>query len=51
MFGDDGLIEVVRSCAGQTPEGIADRVLQASTRHALGEPHDDIAMLVVQVAP
>lgn len=51
MFDDDGLVEVVRSCAGQTPEGIADRVLQASTRHAFGEPHDDIAMLVVQVTP
>lgn len=48
MFGDDGLIEVLRSCAGQTPDAIADRILEASIRHARGEPHDDIAMLVVQ---
>jgi serine phosphatase RsbU (regulator of sigma subunit) len=51
MFGDEGLIDVVRSCVGLTPDEIVDRVLEASTRHGVGEPHDDIAMLVVQVSP
>jgi serine phosphatase RsbU (regulator of sigma subunit) len=51
MLGDDGLIDVLRSCAGQPPDAIADRILDASIRHARGEPHDDIAMLVVQTAP
>jgi PAS domain S-box-containing protein len=50
MFGDDGLIDVLRSSAGQPPDVIVDRVLDASTRHRVGEPHDDVAMLVVQVA-
>ena len=51
MLGDDGLIDVLRSCAGLPPDAIADRILDASIRHARGEPHDDIAMLVVQTAP
>ena len=51
MLGDDGLIDVLRSCAGLPPDAVADRILDASIRHARGEPHDDIAMLVVQTAP
>jgi serine phosphatase RsbU (regulator of sigma subunit) len=51
MLGDDGLIDVLRSCVGQPPDAAADRILDASIRHARGEPHDDIAMLVVQTAP
>jgi hypothetical protein len=41
---------VLRSRAGQPPDGIADRILDASIRHARGEPHDDTAMLVAHIA-
>jgi serine phosphatase RsbU (regulator of sigma subunit) len=50
MLGDEGLIDVLRSCAGHGPDEIADRILDASIGYARGDPHDDIAMLVVQTA-
>ncbi len=51
MFGDDGVVDVVRDCVGLTPDEIVDRVLEASARHRVGDAHDDIAVLAVQVAP
>ena len=50
MLGDDGVVEVLRSCVGLTPDQIADRILDASIGHARGDPHDDIAILVVQTS-
>jgi hypothetical protein len=50
MLGDDGLIAVLRAAAGQPADAIADRVLTATIGPAPGEPHDDIAILVVQDA-
>lgn len=51
FLGTDRLGEVLSDCSGMAPQAIADRCLQTALEHLDGRPHDDMALLVVQVDP
>jgi serine phosphatase RsbU (regulator of sigma subunit) len=47
---EDGLIELLRACAGSGADAIAARVEEAAIGSQNGRPRDDIAVLVLRVA-
>ncbi|MEU9864966.1 SpoIIE family protein phosphatase [Streptomyces sp. NPDC047971] len=49
MLGDDGLIEVLRSCTGLTAGAVAARVLRAVERFAQEPASDDMAILAMRI--
>jgi serine phosphatase RsbU (regulator of sigma subunit) len=49
MFGEDGLAEVLASCAGLDADAIAERVTQATLDYQGGRTQDDLALLVLRV--
>jgi len=51
MFGDRRLGEVLAAAAGMSAEAIAERVTQAALDFQGGVTQDDLALLVVRVAP
>lgn len=51
MLGEGRLLQILQTSAGQPAGTIADRVLDAATRHSAFAPRDDIALLVVQALP
>jgi PAS domain S-box-containing protein len=51
LFGEERLLEVLEANQGQPAETIADRIVDAATRHSAFEPRDDIALLVLQSLP
>jgi serine phosphatase RsbU (regulator of sigma subunit) len=48
---EEGLVDLVRACAGQGADAIAARVENAAVAAQDGSPRDDIAVLVLRVAP
>ena len=51
LFGDDGIVSVLRSSTGRSAEGIARRLERAVLDHRDGLNTDDIAILVARVKP
>ncbi|WP_037653642.1 PP2C family protein-serine/threonine phosphatase, partial [Streptomyces exfoliatus] len=52
MFDDgDGLALALSACAGLSADGIADRIRRDVHAFAEQPPDDDLALLVLQVAP
>ena len=51
FFGEERLKEILASCAGADAETVADRVLRAVLSFQDGLSADDIAVLVLRVAP
>jgi serine phosphatase RsbU (regulator of sigma subunit) len=49
MLGQERLLEIIAASAGRSPAAIADRILDAATRQSVGEPQDDMALLLVQI--
>jgi len=49
MLGDDRLLDVVRSCAGMSAQGVADRVRAAAERFSGDHLRDDVAVLVAKL--
>ena len=50
FFGEERLTELVASCAGLPADEIAARIEGAALEVQGGEPHDDIAVVVLRVA-
>ena len=50
-LGEERLAEVVATCAGLDADAIAGRVEQAALDAEDGPPRDDIAVVVLRVAP
>jgi sigma-B regulation protein RsbU (phosphoserine phosphatase) len=50
FFGEERLTELVASCAGLPADGIAGRIESAALDVQVGEPQDDIAVVVLRVA-
>jgi PAS domain S-box-containing protein len=50
-LGEAGLAELVASCAGRDADAIASHVEKAAMRSQRARPRDDIAVLVLRVAP
>ncbi len=51
LLGVERLAPVLADCGGMTSQAIAERLLQTALDHLDGRPHDDMAVLAVQVAP
>jgi serine phosphatase RsbU (regulator of sigma subunit) len=51
LLDEDGLAELLASCAGAGADAIAARVEDAALAAQAGSPRDDIAVLVLRVAP
>ena len=49
FLGTDRLGELLADCGGMTAQAIADRFMQTALEHLDGRPHDDMAVLAVQV--
>ncbi|WP_326652997.1 SpoIIE family protein phosphatase [Streptomyces sp. NBC_01750] len=49
MMGDDGLIDVLRTCTGLTAGAVASRVLRAVERFAAEPASDDMAILAMRI--
>ncbi|WP_267243805.1 SpoIIE family protein phosphatase [Streptomyces sp. PR69] len=49
MLGDDGLVDVLKSCTGLTAGAVAARVLRAVERFAAEPASDDMAILAMRV--
>lgn len=49
FFGSSRVAALLADSAGLTAQAICDRILQAALEHLDGRPHDDIAILAVQV--
>lgn len=49
MLGDDGLVDVLRTCTGLTAGAVAARVLRAVERFAAEPASDDMAILAMRV--
>ncbi len=50
MLGEERLVELVRASTGEPAGVIADRIIDAATAQSGGEPRDDLALLVTQLA-
>jgi serine phosphatase RsbU (regulator of sigma subunit) len=50
-LGEEALTEIVASCAGLDADAIAGRIEAAALEAEQGPPRDDIAVLVLRVAP
>jgi serine phosphatase RsbU (regulator of sigma subunit) len=50
FFGEERLTELVASCAGMPADGIAASIESAALDLQVGEPQDDIAVVVLRVA-
>jgi serine phosphatase RsbU (regulator of sigma subunit) len=50
FFGEERLMELVASCAGFPADAIAARIEAAALDAQEGQPHDDIAVVVLRVA-
>ena len=48
---EESLAELVATCAGRDADAIAAEIEQAAVRGQRGRPRDDIAVLVLRVAP
>ncbi|MDQ1402438.1 MAG: hypothetical protein QOG03_754, partial [Actinomycetota bacterium] len=51
VFGDERLIELIASCAGMYPDGLADVIQAAAVDFQQGRLRDDLAVLVLRVKP
>ena len=51
FLGTDRLARILADCAGMPAQAIADRCLQTALEYLDGRPHDDMALLAVQVDP
>jgi serine phosphatase RsbU (regulator of sigma subunit) len=49
MFGEHRLLELLRSSAGMSAAGIADRIERAVLEFNPGPPADDIAVMVLRL--
>jgi serine phosphatase RsbU (regulator of sigma subunit) len=49
VFGHSRLTSLLSHCAGLSAESISERIDQAVTEAAVGEPRDDVAVLVLRV--
>jgi PAS domain S-box-containing protein len=49
LFGEERLLELVRSCAGLTAPAIAERLREVALRFGEGASRDDLAVLVLRV--
>lgn len=49
FLGTERLSALLADCAGMTAQAIAERCLQTALEHLDGRPHDDMALLAVQV--
>lgn len=49
FFGENRLVDLLGFCAGMDASGIAEKIKDAVLRYAGETPHDDIAVLVLQV--
>ncbi len=49
MFGEERLLELLRSSAGMSAAGIADRVERAVLEFTPGPPADDVAVIVLRL--
>jgi serine phosphatase RsbU (regulator of sigma subunit) len=49
MFGEERLLELLRSSAGMSAAGIADRVERAVLEFKPGPPADDVAVIVLRL--
>ncbi|MFF3313886.1 SpoIIE family protein phosphatase [Streptomyces sp. NPDC003035] len=49
MLGDDGLIEVLKTCTGLTAGAVAARILRAVERFAQEPASDDMAILAMRI--
>lgn len=50
-FGEDRLMTLAQSCAGMAPAGLLEVIETGVSSFAPGPPHDDVALLAVQVRP
>ncbi|HEU4355633.1 MAG TPA: PP2C family protein-serine/threonine phosphatase, partial [Actinomycetota bacterium] len=50
-FGEQRLMDLLATLPGRTAQEIADAVLDAVVAFRSGQPRDDIALLVLRVAP
>lgn len=48
LFGQDGLINAMRSCRGCSAKEIAERIYEQAMAHANGQIQDDIALVVIR---
>lgn len=51
FLGTERMADVLADCVGMTAQAIAERMLQTVIEHLAGRPHDDMAILAVQVEP
>jgi serine phosphatase RsbU (regulator of sigma subunit) len=51
FYGQSRLADLLRACAGDSAEQIADRLADDVLSFQAGNPRDDIAILVVQSTP
>ncbi|HET6964992.1 MAG TPA: PP2C family protein-serine/threonine phosphatase [Acidimicrobiales bacterium] len=51
FLGVDRLAALLADCTGMTAQAIAERCLQTALEHLDGRPHDDMAVMAVQVDP
>jgi serine phosphatase RsbU (regulator of sigma subunit) len=51
MFGEDGLVALLRTCYGRTADGIARRVELAAMDFQGGTTSDDVAIVVARAMP
>jgi PAS domain S-box-containing protein len=51
VFGDERLIELIGSCSGMYPDGLADVIQAAAVDFQQGRLRDDLAVLVLRVKP
>jgi serine phosphatase RsbU (regulator of sigma subunit) len=51
LFGEERLRELLESAGGGSPREVADAIEQAVVGFSATEPQDDIALLVLRIAP
>lgn len=49
FYGEERLLELIRSCKGKSAPEIADELRAAAQQFAHGHPRDDLAVLVLQI--
>ncbi len=49
MFGDERLVELLRSSAGQDAAAVVDRIVEAAVEFQSGRSQDDLAVLALRV--